>query len=514
MASDLAVRIATILDATGLKKADKGIQGLEKRAKSLGRTLGVSLGAAALVSFGKKAVQAFAEDEKAAAKLELAVKNLGLGFASANVTKFISDLESSAHVADDQLRPAFQALITTTGSLAKSQELLNLAIEVSRGSGEDLTTVAQDLANAYVGNTKGLKKYNLGLTQAELKTASFTDVQEKLNQQFQGANAAYLETTAGKYEALSVAAGNAAEAIGSSLVDALIILSGSTNVDDLANGFKTVTGYVDGLIKSVAWLGFTIKNLFNSKYWKTGGVDLMREDFEKLLQARQLASARAYDPQNNAVTGFQRDRAAQIKAERDAAKRAKELIAAQKKNSAELKKQAELKKAGSVFDMQQIQLIAALKGDISEEERRRLELQLALEQGNVDEAKKLTYQLAIAQGLGVKIAEDLASLPQAKNPFASWKGYLDEIELQARRIASFGGGTTPAPNGNVPRVPIASPDAVMAEASAAFAAANNQIKVIVEGGDEVTSLMRFKIQEAAQSGSSTNWSQTVGAWDR
>jgi hypothetical protein len=449
--TDLAVRIATILDSTGLNKADKGIQSLEKRAKSLGRTLGVSLGADALVSFGKKAVQAFADDEAAAVKLETAVKNLGLGFASANVTKFISDLESSASVADDQLRPAFQALITTTGSLTQSQNLLNLAIEVSRGSGEDLTTVAQDLANAYVGNTKGLKKYNLGLTQAELKAASFTDVQKKLNDQFQGSNAAYLETTAGKFEAISVAAGNAAESIGGSLVDAIMVVTGSSTIGDLTSGIEKITGYVNGLVESVAYAIFSTKALFNSKYWGSGGIDKIQEDFDKLMAARKLAAANPHNPENNAVTGYAQDRAAQIAAEKAAKARAKALVDATKKNTAELKKQAALKKAGSVFDKEQIGIIAALKGNLSEEERKRLELQLALEQGTVDEAKKLTYELAIAQGLGVKIAQDLASLPAASNPFAAWKGYLDEVELQAKRIAAFTpmtvGGGIPATSG-------------------------------------------------------------------
>jgi hypothetical protein len=41
----------------------------------------------------------------------------------------------------------------------------------------------------------------------------------------------------------------------------------------------------------------------------------------------------------------------------------------------------------------------------------------------------------------------------ANNPFAAWKGYLDEIELQAKRIAGFtfgtGAGATPPPTTNV-----------------------------------------------------------------
>ena len=195
------------------------------------------------------------------------------------------------------------------------------------------------------------------------------------------------------------------------------------------------------------------------------------------------------------------------------AKAQAELIKNQKLSAKLEKEKLALQKAAMIFDMQRIQIIAALKGNISEDERRRLELQMALINEDAATASKLTYELAKSQGLTESLSRTLADLPTANNPFVAWKGYLDEIELQAKRIAAFGsGGSTTPPSTNFASVP--SPDAVLAQASADFAAANQQIKIIVEGGDEVTSLMRFKIQEAAQSGSSTNWSQSVGAWDR
>jgi len=136
------------------------------------------------------------------------------------------------------------------------------------------------------------------------------------------------------------------------------------------------------------------------------------------------------------------DAAAAAKFAKEQAAISKKLVEAQKKNTAELKRQAALKKAATIFDQEQIQIIAALKGNISKEERMRLELQLAILTENQDEASKLTYQLAIAQGLTVKMAQNLASLPMANNPFAAWKGYLDEIELQAKRIATLSFGST------------------------------------------------------------------------
>jgi hypothetical protein len=107
--------------------------------------------------------------------------------------------------------------------------------------------------------------------------------------------------------------------------------------------------------------------------------------------------------------------------------------------TAEQKKQLALKKAGSIFDLEQVQLIAALKGKLSDEDRKKVELQFALLTGNTKQATALTLEIAKAQGLGKDLAEYLASLPDAKNPFASWEAYLDMLMAKAQKVASVGG---------------------------------------------------------------------------
>jgi hypothetical protein len=104
------------------------------------------------------------------------------------------------------------------------------------------------------------------------------------------------------------------------------------------------------------------------------------------------------------------------------------------------KEQAALQKAGTIFDQQQTSIIAALKGKISDEERTRLELQLAILTGNSAEASKLAGQLAKSQGLTQELVAYLKNLPDAKNPFLAWKSYLDMIEAQAKKIAGDGSG--------------------------------------------------------------------------
>lgn len=451
------------------KQAETATLNLEKRAKSLGKSVGLALSASAVAAYGKASVKAFAADEAAARRLATAVDNLGLSYYKADVEDFIAKTEKSAGILDDKLRPAFQALLTTTGSLTRSQTLLNNAITISRANGEDLSVVAQDLANGYVGITKGLKKYNTGLTQAELKTKSFSEVLGILLSRSAGAADSYLGTTAYKLDVLSVASANAQEIVGKGLVDAFAKLGGGSSAEDAANNITAIASGIASITTAAgAAVGAVVKlykalDFITSFGGITGSNGKIAEQvaMSKAAEAKRLAilshSGRSSSPAGSwAKTKQQRD------AEAAAAKRAAELkklqeaqVRAQKALTAEQKKQAALKKAGSIFDLEQINLIAALKKNLSEEDRKRAELQLALATDNVTEAQKLTYEIAKAQGLGEQMARNLASLPAAKNPFEAWAAFLDGIEAKVQRIAAAangggGSGAVSTPATNVP----------------------------------------------------------------
>jgi hypothetical protein len=195
--ADLRIDLASEFKGKkAFKEADRAVSGLDRAVGKLGKQFVGLFAAQKLYSFGKASVKAFAQDEASARRLASAVDNLGLSFSQTRVEDFIQNLEKSAGITDDVLRPAMQALLTTTGSLTKSQELLNNAIQISRASGIDLATVSQDLANGYVGITRGLKKYNTGLTQAERKSKSFADILGIMLAKSAGAAQDYLSTTA------------------------------------------------------------------------------------------------------------------------------------------------------------------------------------------------------------------------------------------------------------------------------------------------------------------------------
>jgi hypothetical protein len=121
-------------------------------------------------------------------------------------------------VADDQLRPALSRLALSTGSVSKAQELLSLALDISTQTGKPLEGVANALGKAYDGNTAALGRLGIGLTAAELKSMSFTDVQTKLSDLFGGAAAKNAQTFQGRMDRLKVAFDEGVESIGTRLL--------------------------------------------------------------------------------------------------------------------------------------------------------------------------------------------------------------------------------------------------------------------------------------------------------
>jgi len=437
--------------AKAFKQADSSTDKLGKSVKSLAKTLGVAFSVTAVVAFGKASMKAFAEDERAASRLTKAVENLGLGFEDARIKTFISDLEKTAGVADDVLRPAFQSLLQTTGSVAKSQELLTLALDVSAGSGVDAAQVSKDLSLAYLGQTKGLSKYNLGLTKTELQTVGFTKIQEKLNEQFAGQNATRLTTYAGKMELLKVAAGNAQEIIGKGLVDALSDLGDDNSINGLATSMENVATKTADVIRGIGVLIAKVKTIpgFNSDF----GV-LYDISYFDLLEKMGKAAAIKPKPFSTPMTissstdlAVKEDNARKA-AEAEAKKRAAELLAMQKKTLKSQQDNLKLSKAKAIFDLQKIQIEAALKGKLSEEDRIRLLLMKAIENENISQIEKYTKMLDDAQKNTEKLVSTLAGIKPLDDIFKNWDfmGVKEKLDTLQSYFKSFAGSAASAFN--------------------------------------------------------------------
>ena len=131
------------------------------------------------------------------------------------------------------------------------------------------------------------------------------------------------------------------------------------------------------------------------------------------------------------------ERAAQQKLDKAAQRTAVQQLAATKALTAEQKRQAQLKKAGTVLDIDQAQVLIALQGKISENEKIRLQLQLALLTGNAKEADRLSNELLLSQARVTGLATFINNLPKALNPFADYPQY---VLVALAEIAKLQGG--------------------------------------------------------------------------
>jgi hypothetical protein len=418
--ADLKIDIASVFSGKkAFTDAAKSTIGLNNQVKTLAKSYLGLFTVQRLARSGFNAAKAFAADDKAARVLTQSLDNLGLAFADPSVKNFIADLEKQFGVLDDQLRPAFQRLLTTTGDVYKSQELLRTALDLSAASGADVVSVAGDLSKAFVGQTRSLAKYGIGLTQAELKAMSFEEVQARINDLFGGQAQISVDSYSGSMDRLTVAAANAQETIGKGLVDALSTLGGGGQggLDNIITKIDTAANAIAALVSGTAKAFKLLDTVLNLQFTRIPGI------FAKPGTKASITPAVASELNKAA-------------AEKAAKKNRDALLKTTKEQTKAIKEQTALQKAGTLFDIQQTSIIAALKGEVSAEERKRLELQLAILTGNTSEASKLAGELAKSQGLSQQLAAYLASLPDAKNPFTAWKSYLDMIEAQVRRISN------------------------------------------------------------------------------
>jgi hypothetical protein len=378
---DLYVNAVTTFDGKALSKGEKQIKGFEKNVKSLAKAFGVAFSVTALAQYSKNAVRAFASQQLEVAQLTTAVRNLGLAFATPEIDQFIDKLEAATGVNRDQLQPAMLKLLQVTGSVTKSQELLNLAMDVSAGTGADLASTSEKLSQAYVGNFKGLRSLNLGLTQAELASSDFETVQKRLQVLFAGQAKVAADSYVGSMNKLAIASENASEKIGKSLLDALTALSGGKTIDDTISKIDTLSSAIAGLIDATVGLkaGEILQQYYGLKEGKIPG-GFGNRSLSVLGQDTQKADAKA-----------------RAKAEAEAAKRAKELLALQKKSALAEKNKLSLSKAAAAFDTNRISIAAALRSTYDKETILRLEALQAIEEDNGDLALRKIGELAAFQ---------------------------------------------------------------------------------------------------------------------
>jgi hypothetical protein len=358
------------------KQAETSTQKLEKSVAKLGKQLLGVFAAGKLLSFGKQAAKAFAADEKAARSLALALANTGNAFAAIEVEKFIADLQRTTGVLDDNLRPAFRTLLTATGDVKKSQDGLALALDIAAGTGRDLGSVSLALSKAYGGQTTALSRLGAGLSKATLASGDLDLITAELTKKFSGQALAAAEGYSGQMDRLTVASNNAKEIIGKDLLNAMSLISGK---DGIGGATTAMEGFATEIGNAIYGIGVLI-----SKLNSIPGAGVIKQFVEFGTKTSAIgyltrlgANAKARSAGTPAQSPGERKKIDKINA--DAVKIQKQLNALKTIENNNTKEKLlltagekalmELKK---MFDLEGIQIQAALNGVLTEEERARV----------------------------------------------------------------------------------------------------------------------------------------------
>lgn len=218
------ILIELLGDATGFKKAAGDAGGatgkLDKASRTLGKTLLSVYAVKKIINFGLAAVHAAEEDAAAQQVLATTMRNTidATDGQIASLEKWITQISYATGYLDDDLRPAMGIFLRATKDQTKAQDLMQLSMDVARGTGKDLASVTAAIAKAYGGNTTALGRLIPGIKQAGEGTLTWATAQARLNQQFGGQAAAYADTAAGKAARLSAQYQDMKEAIGTALI--------------------------------------------------------------------------------------------------------------------------------------------------------------------------------------------------------------------------------------------------------------------------------------------------------
>jgi len=224
------LKLSILADVDELKKSLKTgeveVQGFGDKISDFGKKAGLVFAAAAAAAgaYATKlaidGVKSALADEQAQLRLADALRAAtGATDAQIQATEdYISQTALAVGIADDELRPAFQRLSVATGDVTKSQDLLNLAIDISKGTGKDLGAVTEALSKAYAGQDTQLARLGIGITAAEAKTLDFRGETQKLSDLYGGAASRNAETFQGRIDRLKIGFDEAKEAVGFALL--------------------------------------------------------------------------------------------------------------------------------------------------------------------------------------------------------------------------------------------------------------------------------------------------------
>jgi len=421
LSSNVVINFLTKFDKKGLERATKDLKGFDKvvatgafRLKSAFKLGAIAAGTGLLV-FAKNSIEAALAQEKLDKQLQLSLRTIGEEFSLPSVKSFIVDLQKTTNVTEDQLVPALRQLIAQTGDLQTSQVLLGKALDISSGTGAELNSVLDAITNAAVGNFTSIGKLGLGFTAAEAKAMGFVELMINLDK-FAGAAEDQTKTFAGQLKSFQISAGEATETLGQGfLVASSYIVTGEADLTNYGAKLEVIAKqfadiFVGGAKESSKGLAGTLEvalAYLEPIVGETGRLQKLEEQGRQDREKRILQEKGLYGLSGSVLDALEKQGKSQTKQltyaqllkkiQADILKREEKLNKVKAAQAALDKKKAELE---SMFDLDKINLQAALSRKLSAEDELRVKILQKLADGTknaVDEAQKYADVLKVIE---------------------------------------------------------------------------------------------------------------------
>jgi hypothetical protein len=418
----VAINFLTKFDKKGLERATKELKGFDKvvatgsfRLRAFAKAGGVAA-AAGLALFTKRSIEAALAQERLDKQLQLSLRSLDEEFRFPEVKGFLDTLERATNVTGEELVPAFRKLVSQTGDLQSAQFLLSTALDTSAATGADLNSVLDAINKAAVGNYKSIVSLGIGFTTAEAKAAGFTKIIQSLDK-YQGAAEKQTETFSGQLKSFQISAGKATETLGLGFLTAGAYITGAQGKLDVfgATLETTATQFSDILVGSAKSFGdkglggYLDLALVALEGLVGESVTLQRLEKEGIkVREQRILQERGYLGLSQlTIDALEKQRLygkKELTTEQILAKIQKDILAREKAVTKEKRAQQELdkKKAelSAMFDLDRINLQAALSRKLNGEDELRVKILQKLADGTksaVDEAQRYVDVLKVIE---------------------------------------------------------------------------------------------------------------------
>ena len=380
--SNVAINIAA--EFTGkkaFKQAETSTDKLVKSTKRLAASLGLAFGTAQIIAFGKASIKAAlaaqAQQERLASLLRVTVGATEAEIDALN--KQAEALQKLGVVNKENITQTQSQLATFNLQISTIEQLTPAILDYvtaekgAAASADQFKQMTNGLAQALNGNFASLTKVGFVLDDVTKKTIKEGTETERaaalvkvLDSTYKDFNKNLANTPTGKMVNFANAAEDAKQIIGGGLIDALVILGGNTSAKDLADdmqrGATNAAAFLATLAKIITLLNTPLDLTSKGLAWfvvKTDPfVDLIVEGDPSIFLKKKpkpfttamTISGQVQIKQQTKITKeMQKQSAAQAK-----------ILKNKKLQQAIDKANLALNKGGEIFDMDKIQIAAAL----------------------------------------------------------------------------------------------------------------------------------------------------------